>query len=107
MVYTWLNSELIASDIDAYMNGTYTGSAQKVNLNYYTTADSVLIESELLEFIREQVPESVLKINHVDLDNDVITNAVTCDFSKVPEDVNEFTININVCSGRSKGCTWY
>ena len=96
MVYTWLNSELIASDIDAYMNGTYTGSAQKVNLNYYTTADSVLIESELLEFIREQVPESVLKINHVDLDNDVITNAVTCDFSKVPEDVNEFTININV-----------
>ena len=96
MVYTWLNSELIASDIDAYMNGIHTGSAQKVNLNYYTTADSVLIESELLEFIREQVPESVLKINHVDLDNDVITNAVTCDFSKVPEDVNEFTININV-----------
>ena len=89
-VYTWLNSELIASDLDSHLNGT--GS---IYLSYTTCADSLKIEKELLEYIRGLDRNVILDIYYVDVESSLNTGVVNCDFSKVPEDVTELTLNLN------------
>ena len=89
-VYTWMNSELIASDIDDYLRYIYSDST--LWLEYYTTAESVLIEDELLEYIRGLDREVSITINYVDAEHDIVTGGVKCEFTNVPEDVKEFTI---------------
>lgn len=89
-VYTWVNSELIASDIDERLGYIYSDST--LWLEYYTTAESVLIEDELLEYIRGLDREVSITINYVDAEHDIVTGGVKCEFTNVPEDVKEFTI---------------
>ena len=89
-VYTWMNSELIASDIDEHLS--YISSDSTLRLEYYTTAESVLIEDELLEYIRGLDREVSITINYVDAEHDIVTGGVKCEFTNVPEDVKEFTI---------------
>ena len=89
-VYTWMNSELIASDIDERLGYIYSDST--LRLEYYTTAESVLIEDELLEYIRGLERKVSITINYVDAEHDIVTGGVKCEFSNVPEDVKEFTI---------------
>ena len=89
-VYTWVNSELIASDIDERLG--YISSDSTLWLEYYTTAESVLIEDELLEYIRGLERKVSITINYVDAEHDIVTGGVKCEFSNVPEEVKEFTI---------------